>query len=102
MQCVVEAFAEGIDEVRASTSFTLPDNVENLYLVGNADANSATGNALANIIVGNAGDNLITGGLGNDILFGGGGSDTFVFERGDGSDIIADFTPGAPMATSFA
>ena len=92
---VVEAFDQGIDEVRASTSFALSDNVENLYLVGDADSDSATGNALANIISGNGGDNVIRGGLGNDILFGGAGSDTFVFARGDGSDIIEDFAPGA-------
>ncbi|MCX7304392.1 MAG: family 16 glycosylhydrolase [Hyphomicrobiales bacterium] len=92
---VVEAFDGGIDEVRSSMGFTLPDHVENLYLVGNNGAKDATGNALPNIIVGNGGNNVITGGHANDILTGGGGADTFVFERGDGSDIITDFEAGA-------
>lgn len=92
---VVEAFDSGIDEVRSSMSFTLPDHVENLYLVGNSGSKDATGNALPNIIVGNGGANVITGGLGNDILTGGAGADTFVFDRGDGSDIITDFQAGS-------
>ena len=91
---VVEAFDGGIDEVRSSMGFALPDHVENLYLVGNNGSKDATGNALPNIIVGNGGNNVITGGHANDILTGGGGADTFVFERGDGSDIITDFQAG--------
>ena len=75
-------------------SFILPNYVENLYLVGNSGPKDATGNALPNIIVGNGGVNVITGGLGNDILSGGAGADTFVFQRGDGSDIITDFRAG--------
>jgi len=91
---VVEAFDGGIDEVRSSMGFVLPDHVENLYLVGNNGSKDATGNALPNIIVGNGGNNVITGGHANDILTGGSGADTFVFERGDGSDIITDFEAG--------
>lgn len=92
---VIETFNEGIDEVRASMSYTLPNYVENLYLVGNSGPKDATGNALPNIIVGNGGANVIDGGLGNDILTGGAGVDTFIFERGDGSDIITDFQAGS-------
>ena len=91
---VVESFNSGIDEVRSSMSFILPNYVENLYLVGNNGPKDATGNALPNIIVGNGGVNVITGGFGNDILSGGAGADTFVFERGDGSDILTDFQSG--------
>lgn len=91
---IIEAFNSGIDEVRSSMSFALPDYVENLYLVGNNGPKDATGNALPNIITGNGGANVITGGLGNDILSGGAGADTFVFQRGDGSDIITDFQAG--------
>lgn len=91
---VVESFDGGIDEVRSSMGFALPDHVENLYLVGNNGSKDATGNALPNIIVGNGGNNVMTGGRANDILTGGGGADTFVFERGDGSDVITDFQAG--------
>ena len=62
----------------------------------------ATGNALPNIITGNGGTNVITGGLANDILTGGAGKDTFVFERGDGSDIITDFEAGTDGSESSA
>ena len=89
---IVESLGGGIDEVRASTGFALPDHVENLYLTNAAGAAGATGNALANIVSGNGSDNVITGGLAGDILHGGGGPDTFVFARGDGSDVIADFS----------
>lgn len=91
---VIESFDSGIDTVRSSVAFTLGDNVENLTLTGTASV-AATGNALANIIIGNSGDNIITGGTGNDILTGGGGHDTFVISKGDGSDIITDFTTGS-------
>lgn len=90
---VYESFNGGIDTIRASIGYALPANVENLYMVAGGEK-YATGNALPNIIVGNDGTNVITGGLGNDILTGGAGRDTFVFERGDGSDIITDFEAG--------
>jgi Ca2+-binding RTX toxin-like protein len=91
---VIEAFDGGIDTIRASVSYILPDDVENLHLVGNDGWNGAKGNDLPNIIVGNGGGNVITGLGGNDILTGGAGPDTFVFSRGDGSDIITDFEAG--------
>jgi Ca2+-binding RTX toxin-like protein len=97
--------ASEIDTVRASVSWTLGANLENLVLTGNANLNS-TGNALNNVLTGNDGNNLINGGVGNDTLIGGLGIDTltggtggdvFVFnawnETGTGSsrDIITDF-----------
>lgn len=91
---VYEKFDGGIDTIRASIGFALPENVENLHMVAEGEK-FATGNALPNIIVGNSGKNVITGGLGNDILTGNGGPDTFVFRRGDGSDIITDFEAGS-------
>lgn len=91
---VYENFDGGIDTIRASIGYALPANVENLIMVDSGEK-FATGNALPNTIVGNSGVNAITGGLGNDILTGGAGRDTFSFQRGDGSDIITDFQPGA-------
>lgn len=92
---IVEGYGGGIDTVKSSVTYKLPDYVENLTLVGSAAIN-ATGNSQSNIIIGNDAANVITGGLGNDILTGGGGADTFVINAGDGSDIITDFTPGSP------
>jgi Ca2+-binding RTX toxin-like protein len=94
---IVEYAGGGVDTVRVSVNYTLPDYVDNLYLVGNNGHNRATGNDLPNIIVGNGGANVITGGGGGDILTGGAGADTFVFERGDGSDVITDFQSGADI-----
>ena len=43
-------------------------------------------------IYGGAGNDYIEGGLGNDKLTGGSGSDTFVYNSGDGSDTILDYS----------
>ena len=91
---IVEGYGGGVDTVKSSVTYTLPDYVENLTLTGSAAIN-ATGNSQSNIIIGNDAANVITGGLGNDILTGGGGADAFVVNSGDGSDIITDFAPGS-------
>ncbi|WP_085902498.1 calcium-binding protein [Kiloniella majae] len=52
-----------------------------------AETNANAGN---DHIQGNAGDNTLRGGRGNDILNGNDGSDTYVFNKGDGEDIIED------------
>jgi serralysin len=99
---VIELPGEGIDTVRSTAAFTLPDHVENLDLLGKAKG--GTGNDLANVITGNAGKNTLVGGAGDDTLIGLGGKDTleggpgadrFVWlELADGTDTIRDFTPG--------
>jgi len=42
------------------------------------------------IINGNSENNFIVGGKGNDTLYGGGGDDIYVYNKGDGADIIYD------------
>ena len=54
---VVEQPGEGPDFVHTSVDFTLPDNVEHMYLTGTADING-TGNTLRNTIRDNAGINI--------------------------------------------
>ncbi|WP_240001855.1 calcium-binding protein [Parvibium lacunae] len=111
---VIELAGEGVDTVRSSiVDFSLPDNVENLIVSGNASR--GTGNALSNriegdalinqlsggagddiligrggndILSGDAGDDILIGGVGDDILSGGTGSDKYIFNRGDGKDGI--------------
>ncbi|MBO3762534.1 calcium-binding protein [Ciceribacter sp. L1K22] len=113
---VVEAANAGTDTVRASRSYTLGANVENLLLTGTANL-SGTGNSLANVITGNSGNNTLsglagndtlrgeagndrlTGGTGADKLYGGTGADRFVFTAlsdstvsSSGRDTIYDFS----------
>jgi len=102
LDVVVELASEGFDKIFASVDYALPDNVEHIALTGAAV--SATGNALRNSIEGNAqnnvldggeGDDTLSGDLGDDILIGGAGSDGYVYEFGDGRDVIIE-AAGAP------
>ena len=113
---VIEYEGEGIDQVNASVSFSLPDHVEHLTLTG-AMGIEGRGNGLDNVIIGNAGANALYGGDGDDLLdgeagddvlhggrgadtlrggsgrdhlFGGEGGDTYVFHAGDEEVIIDD------------
>lgn len=86
---VTEGDAPGMDEVRASVSFTLGDRLENLVLTGSGDIDG-DGNLLANKITGNAGANTLNGGAGKDTLIGGGGNDRYVLLLGNGADSVMD------------
>jgi Ca2+-binding RTX toxin-like protein len=111
---VTELRSQGIDEVKASISYTLSNHVERLTLLG-ADALSGTGNTLANTLTGNSGENVlrglggadviaggsgwddIYGGTGKDQLTGGAGYDDFFFDTALSAstnvDKIIDFNP---------
>jgi len=90
----------GHDRVFSTASFTLNDNVEDLFLLGTGNL-AGTGNKLANVLSGNVGNNRLDGAAGRDTLDGGAGADTltggldadtFVFVKGEaGGDVIADF-----------
>ncbi|MDQ1833427.1 putative Ig domain-containing protein [Massilia scottii] len=84
---VVELAEQGSDTVKATASWTLGDNLENLTLDGTGPLAGA-GNSLANALTGSAGDNVLTGAAGNDTLIGGDGNDVYVINRGDGQDTI--------------
>jgi Ca2+-binding RTX toxin-like protein len=82
----------GNDLVKASVSYTLTANVENLTLdgtaangSGNAADNVITGNGQANILFGDKGQDLLLGGLGNDTLKGGDDDDTLDGQTGSDS-----------------
>lgn len=96
---VVELPGQGNDVIHSSVSYTLPDNVETMYLDGFSPIN-ATGNAADNTIYGNRGDNVINGGAGNDVIYGGGGHDTL--DGGTGADTYRFLTGdlGQTAATS--
>jgi Ca2+-binding RTX toxin-like protein len=90
---VFEAKGEGIDTVRSSVYHILGTNIENLILEGK-EAWYGGGNDLDNVIVGNEYAQQLNGGAGNDVLIGGAGADVFIAEKGNGSDVIADFVSG--------
>ena len=75
---VVEAAGGGVDTVRASITYTLGAEVENLTLVGSRQIN-AIGNALNNTLIGNDRPNVLLGHGGRDLMTGGGGADRFDF-----------------------
>jgi Ca2+-binding RTX toxin-like protein len=80
---VIEGADAGVDEVVASLSYNMANNVERLTLSGVANLNGV-GNGKDNTITGNDADNTLTGRRGNDVLRGKGGNDTLV--GGDGDD----------------
>jgi len=79
---VVELAGEGTDLVKASISFSLGSEVENLTMTGTA-AIDGTGNALANVLTGNSANNVLAGDAGNDTLNGHAGDDTMLGGVGD-------------------
>lgn len=112
---IVEHPGQGIDTVRTSVDFTLPDHVENLLAAtGEGSAVGSvrlTGNQLGNLVqalsgvatdnvleglggddqlFGYEGNDVLDGGAGDDVLNGGGGSDTYVFGFADGHDVALD------------
>ena len=100
---ITENEDEGVDNVQASVSYALSQNIEQLILTGsgsidgtgNSSDNDITGNRAGNALYGaagndtidgGAGDDTIDGGAGNDLLEGNTGNDTL--EGGEGSDTL--------------
>jgi len=78
---VIEAANGGFDWVQASVSYTLPENVEVLSMIGSG----LTGTG------GSGADTLVT--VGANTLIGGNGNDTFVFLAGSANGAtVADFS----------
>ncbi|MDQ0463476.1 Ca2+-binding RTX toxin-like protein [Caulobacter ginsengisoli] len=80
-----EVVGQGTDTVRATATFTLAANVENLIQDGSGNID-ATGNSLANALTGNGGANSLDGGAGDDVIKAGLGADTLI--GGTGNDIL--------------
>ena len=85
---IVEAPGEGMDLVASSDSFALPDNVENLTLLGDytdgfVASLDAEGNALDNVILGNEGSNFVDAHEGDDRVDTRAGRDIVFGDAGD-------------------
>lgn len=91
---VIEYENEGDDTIIASSSYELPDNVENLYLYAKAGAINGRGNDLDNTIIGNNDDNIIDGKGGTNILKGGKGNDTYIINASNANDTIYEYSDG--------
>lgn len=83
---VLELAGEGNDRVYSTVNFSLNENLERLYLTGEADI-FGTGNSEDNKLYGNKGANVLTGGEGNDSLYGRNGNDTL--QGGAGNDRLS-------------
>ena len=98
---VVVGQAGSTDTVYAAASFTLPSNIDALFL--EANASHGTGNSDAsNLLYGNAGvastlvagsgaDTLYVTGTAGTIMTGGAGHDTFAFPNVMGHDEVTNF-----------
>lgn len=94
---VIEYANEGHDFIRAGCDYTVPDNVEDLFLAGSARI--GTGNSMNNTMYGSGGADTILGLDGNDVLRGKSGRDDMF--GGDGDDLI-DGGEGADTMTGGA
>lgn len=63
-------------------------------LFGEAGNDTLTGGGRNDELYGGGGNDRLVGGKDDDVMHGGSGRDTFVFERGDGHDVVADFVRG--------
>jgi hypothetical protein len=98
---VVVGQAGSTDTVYAAASFTLPTNVDTLFLeatashgTGNNDANNLLfGNAgvASTLVAGSGADLLVVAGTAGTILTGGAGHDTFAFPNVMGHDEVTNF-----------
>ncbi len=86
---VVENENEGSDTIYSSISYQLPDNVENLTLIGSGNIN-AVGNSLNNTITGNDFDNIINTVSGTNTAMGGKGNDTYIISDANKNDLIVE------------
>jgi len=90
---IVEAPNGGQDTVYTSVDYTLPDNVELLF-VDTAQGLRVTGNGVGNDIQGNVGNDTLDGGGGDDRLYGGLGDDVYIV-----NDASADIHEAALQGT---
>jgi Ca2+-binding RTX toxin-like protein len=67
----------------------------NDFVFGGAGGDTLRGEAGRDTLFGDDGADVLDGGAGNDLLYGGQGNDIFVFQFGDGRDLVFDFKAGA-------
>lgn len=98
---VIEQAKGGFDHVYAAIDYTLGEELEYLTLLGtavhgtgNTIRNKVVGNDAGNVLSGEEGDDTLAGNRGDDTLMGGDGGDGYVYEFGDGNDVIVETEDG--------
>jgi Ca2+-binding RTX toxin-like protein len=91
---IVEAADEGFDQVYSTAATTeLSDNVERL--IGSSESGQTLiGSGGDNTIEARGGDDILEGRGGDDLLQGDAGFDIYRFARGDGHDMVVDWSAG--------
>lgn len=95
---VVELLDGGTDLVMSTISYTLPDNVEDLLIMGQVAA-IGTGNSLNNTLTGNGAGNKLDGKSGNDTMQGGPGKDVYYVDA-SGDVVIENADEGIDLIVS--
>ena len=83
-----------IDASGVKHDMTIVGNKEKNVITGTDSDDYIEGLAGADKLYGGEGNDSLWGGKGNDTLYGGDGDDTFIYNPGEGKDVIADFTRG--------
>ncbi len=89
------AMPDGVTGV--TVNLNLQGGTQNTVTAGNdtlINISSLRGSDHNDTLIGDNNVNNLAGGKGDDVLTGNGGQDYFVFAKGDGNDIITDFTQG--------
>ena len=84
---IVELKDEGMDTVVASVDYSLPDNVENLTVIGKSGL-KGSGNDLDNAFRGGSGTDTFYGGKGNDTYYVDNTKDKIVERKNEGLDTV--------------
>jgi len=83
-----------IDEIHGSVgddTITALGHTDDVWLIGAAGNDTITGGSGNSFLSGEGGDDILNSGVGSDILIGGAGADSYIYQKGDGRDVIVGY-----------